>query len=172
MFMALQPYLASISLYLSAAAPYAALGALLLAVLGLVLLFLLRRRIGRLARGKNGSMEETIDLLAREMKEMQEFRAELEQYLKFAESRLRGSVQGVGVVRFNPFEAQGGNQSFAAAFLDERGDGAVFSTLYARERVSVYCKPIEGGSSTFDLTDEEKEAINRAKQSIAKNKKK
>jgi len=158
--------------YLQAAAPYAAAGALILAVVSLVLLLILRRRIGRLARGKSGNMEETIDLLAREMKEMQEFRSELEQYLKLAEKRLRGSVQGIGVVRFNPFEAQGGNQSFAAALLDERGNGIVLSTLHARERASVYCKPIEGGSSTFDLTDEEKEAIEHANQSIAKNRKK
>lgn len=152
--------------------PYLAAGALALSILALVLLLAFRRRLVRLTRGKNGSMEETIDILGREMKEMQGFRAELEEYLKFAENRLRGSVQGVGVVRFNPFEAQGGNQSFASAFLDEHGDGVVLSTLNARERVGVYAKPIKGGISTFDLTDEEKEAIAQAKQSILNNKKK
>ena len=89
-----------------------------------------------------------------------------------AEGRLRGSVQGIGVVRFNPFvSGQGGNQSFAAAFLDERGNGVVFSTLYSRDRVGVYAKPVENGASSFELTGEEKEAITKAKESVAKNKK-
>jgi len=79
-------------------------------------------------------------------------------------------VRGVGVVRFNPFTAQGGNQSFAAAFLDEQGSGVVLSTLYARDRVGVYAKPVDNGSSSFELTEEEKEAISKAK-AAAQNKK-
>lgn len=139
-------------------------------MLALVTFFLfigLRRRLSRLALGRNGSIEESIAILTRENKELKAFRAELEAYLKIAESRLRGSVRGVGLVRFNPFEqGQGGNQSFALALLDERGSGAVVSTLYARDRVGVYAKPVEGGVSTFDLTPEEKEAIETAKENL------
>ncbi len=168
----LQPFLALASHYLELAGPYLAAGAFLLAFLALVLQLSLRRRFKRLALGRNGSIEESIAVLAREGKEIKEFRAELEKYLKLAESRLRGSVQGVGVVRFNPFaNGQGGNQSFAAAFLDERGSGVVFSTLYARDRVGVYAKPLEGGISTFELSDEEKEAVAKAKEAVAQNRK-
>jgi hypothetical protein len=157
---------------LAVAAPYIALAALLLAFIAIMMLLGLRRRLKRLALGRNGSIEESIAVLARESKEMKEFRAELEKYLKLAESRLRTSVRGVGVVRFNPFvSGQGGNQSFATAFLDEGGSGVVFSTLYSRDRVGVYAKPVEGGVSTFELTDEEKEAIEKAKAAIGKQKK-
>lgn len=148
-------------------APYLALASFLLALLCLFLLLSVRRRFKRLALGKNGSIEESISVLTRESKEMKEFRAELEKYLKLAEGRLRTSVRGVGVVRFNPFASgQGGNQSFAAAFLDEGGDGVVFSTLYARDRVGVYAKPVKDGASSFELSEEEKEAIDKAKASV------
>ncbi len=165
---------ASVYLWLIVAAPYAAFGALALSIFALFILLSLRRRLARLALGRNGSMEETISILSRDAKELQNFRAELEKYLKLSESRLRGSVQGVGVVRFNPFsgDGSGGNQSFAAAFLDERGDGVVFSTLYSRDRVGVYAKPLENGVSTFELSGEEKQAIAKAQASIAGHRKK
>jgi hypothetical protein len=168
----LRSSLLSFSTTLAPAAPFLAAAAFVLAIVAVMLCFYLERRFRRLALGKNGSIEESIELLTAEAKDMREFRAELEKYLKLAEARLRTSVRGVGVVRFNPFtQGQGGNQSFATAFLDECLDGVVFSTLYARDRVGVYAKPIEKGASSFELTDEEKEAIAKAKQSIAQTKK-
>ncbi len=164
--------LPALSAWLTLAAPYMALLALICGIVAIVLLLILRRRLSRLSLGRNGSIEESIAILTRENKDLKEFRAELEAYLKMAESRLRGSVRGVGLVRFNPFEqGQGGNQSFALALLDERGNGAVLSTLYARDRVGVYAKPVEGSVSTFDLTPEEKEAIATAKANLTERKK-
>ena len=168
----LQGFFAYWDPYLAVALPYLVLGTLVLSLITLAMLLMLRRRFVRLALGRNGSIEESIAILVRDGKEIKEFRAELEKYLKLAESRLRGSVQGIGVVRFNPFvSGQGGNQSFCAAFLDERGSGVVFSTLYARDRVGVYAKPVEGGVSSFELSDEEKDAITKAKASIAHHRK-
>ena len=156
--------------YIQTATPYIALGALLLSLIAVGYAITLSVRLKRLALGSTGSFEESLAILTRESKEAREFRAELERYLKLAEARLRTSVRGVGVVRFNPFTTQGGNQSFAAAFLDEQGSGVVLSTLYARDRVGVYAKPVDNGSSSFELTEEEKEAISKAK-AAAQNKK-
>ncbi len=162
----------AINYYLQISTPYLALGALVISLIAVGYAIALKIRFRRLALGKNGSIDESIAELARDSKEIKAFRAELERYLKLAEGRLRGSVQGIGVVRFNPFTSgQGGNQSFAAAFLDERGNGVVFSTLYSRDRVGVYAKPVENGASSFELTGEEKEAVSKAKESVAKNKK-
>lgn len=160
--------------YSTVAAPYLAAGALLLALIALFMQLSLRRRFLRLSLGRNGSFEESLTVLAREMKETKEFRDELETYLKHVETRLRGSLQGLGVVRFNPFEGQGqgGNQSFAAAFLDESGNGVVLSTLHVRERALVYAKPVQGGNSPYELTAEEKRALAIAKESVAGHRKK
>jgi hypothetical protein len=159
--------------WLAAAAPYTALAALILLIIVLLMHVSLRRRLARLALGRNGSIEETISILMRDMKEFKEFRAELEKYLKLAEGRLRGSVSGLGIVRFNPFtgEGQGGNQSFALAMLDELGEGVVLSTLYSRDRVGVYAKPLSAFASTYEMSDEEKQAVERAREQIAKHRK-
>ncbi|HEV8666512.1 MAG TPA: DUF4446 family protein [Candidatus Paceibacterota bacterium] len=167
------PFITNTLHALTNAAPFIAITASLLAVLSLIYATLLERRLSRLTMGRSGSLEETITVLSRETREMHEFKTEVERYLKLVEQRLRGSVSGVGVVRFNPFSTggQGGNQSFAAAFIDEEGTGVVFSTLYARNHVGVYAKPLERGASTYELSDEEKQAIVEAKQSIAVHKK-
>ncbi len=166
--------LASVQQFLVGASPFIAVVAVLVAIIALVSMTLLERRLSRLTLGRNGSIEETLAVLSREMKDMHEFRGEVERYLKLVETRLRGSVSGVGLVRFNPFstDGQGGNQSFAAAFLDEEGSGVVLSTLYARNHVGVYAKPLVQGASTYELSHEEKEAIAQAKQSALRHKKK
>jgi hypothetical protein len=78
------------------------------------------------------------------------------------ERDLQSSLGRVGLVRFNPFEDTGGNQSFALALLDGRGDGFVVSSLHARAGTRVYAKAISNGSSEAALSDEESEALRRA----------
>lgn len=165
--------LSSASTVLAPATPWIALGALFLACIAILLLLSVRRRFVRLSLGRTGSIEESVTLLSRDVKNLQTFRSELEKYLKNAELRMQSSIQGIGVVRFNPFsgDGSGGNQSFSVAFLDERHCGVVFSTLYTRDRVGVYAKPVENGISSFELTAEERGAIDKAKQSILESKK-
>jgi hypothetical protein len=102
------------------------------------------------------------------IKELENFRTDLEKYLTTVEKRLKKSVQGIHTVRFNPFKGTGGggNQSFATAFLNEDSNGVVISSLYSREHVSVYSKPVKNGSSEFELSLEEKEAIADARKLV------
>jgi hypothetical protein len=71
-------------------------------------------------------------------------------------------VRHVGLVRFSPFHDTGGDQSFALALLDGRRDGVVITALHSRSDSRLYAKPIEGGTSSYALTGEEREAMSRA----------
>ncbi len=71
-------------------------------------------------------------------------------------------LQNWSLVRFQAFENTGGDQSFAFAMLDALGDGIVMSSIFGREEARVYCKPVQKGSSIYPLSDEEKEAIDKA----------
>jgi hypothetical protein len=71
-------------------------------------------------------------------------------------------IRHVGLVRFSPFHDTGGDQSFALALLDGRGDGVVLTALHSRAESRLYAKPIEGGASSYSLTPEEREAMDRA----------
>lgn len=74
----------------------------------------------------------------------------------------RRAIQRVGLVRFNPFEDTGGNQSFALALTDAAGDGFVVSSLHARTGTRVYAKAITGGRADGALSEEETEALRKA----------
>lgn len=100
--------------------------------------------------------------------ELQKFRSELEAYLASVEKRLRKSVQSVNTVRFNPFKGTGGggNQSFATTLLNEEGDGVIISSLYSRDHVSVFGKPVSKHDSSYELSDEERESLELAKKGL------
>jgi hypothetical protein len=79
--------------------------------------------------------------------------------------RMAGSVQHIGVVRFDAFRDLGGLLSFAVALLDDRGNGLVFSSIYGRIESRTYAKPVVERGSSYELSPEEREAIRLAMQS-------
>ncbi|MDO8486231.1 MAG: DUF4446 family protein, partial [Candidatus Staskawiczbacteria bacterium] len=72
------------------------------------------------------------------------------------------TLQKIGVVRFNPFDNVGGNQSFSIAILDKQNNGFVISSLFIKDGNRVYAKAVKDSLSEYPLSDEEKEAIERA----------
>jgi hypothetical protein len=76
------------------------------------------------------------------------------------------SLQRVGLVRYQAYHDVGGDHSFSLALLDADGGGVVINSLYHRDRCRVYAKPVKDWASPLTLTDEETEAINRARAGI------
>ncbi len=143
---------------------------LLVAVIILIAIVIkLQSKLNKFLIGSSSSnLDDSINSINMSIKEFEKFRSELEKYLTTVEKRLKKSVQAVQTVRFNPFKGNGsgGNQSFATAFINEENNGVVISSLYSREHVSVYSKPIKNGISEYELSEEEKEALSEAKKSI------
>jgi Protein of unknown function (DUF4446) len=78
------------------------------------------------------------------------------------EGSTRRALQKVGMVRFNPFQDSGGDQSFAIALLDQGGSGVVVSSLHGRAETRIFAKQVTNGRSTHSLSDEEQQAIREA----------
>jgi hypothetical protein len=76
--------------------------------------------------------------------------------------RLAGTVQKVGLLRYDAFEDVGGQLSFSCALLDEHGDGVVVTSINGRQDTRVYAKPVRGGSSDHNLSEEEEDVIRTA----------
>ncbi len=114
------------------------------------------------------NLDESISAMKKSIDDLNLFKKELEAYLVTAEARLRRSIQSVNTVRFNPFKGtgSGGNQSFATAFMNEDGDGVVVSSLYSREHVSVFSKPIKDHKPEYELSEEELNALTAAEKSL------
>jgi hypothetical protein len=122
-------------------------------------------RVSKLLRGKNvENLEDTISGAVIDIERVLSQQEKINILIKKVEKDLRKVVSGVGVVRFNPFEGSAGsNQSFSVALINDRGDGVVLSSLYSRERVSVFAKPIDKFASTYRLTEEETKALGKAR---------
>jgi len=122
------------------------------------------KRLKRFFLGKKAKdLEETIVILEDEITKLNKSRKEIENNITSINSKLKKSIRGIETIRFNPFPDQGSNQSFAIGMLNEEGDGLVISSLYSRERMSIFAKPIKNGKSEYELTAEEKEALQKAK---------
>lgn len=99
------------------------------------------------------------------LKELEKLEGEIEclsEKIKKMEDENAFSIQKVGIVRFNPFQEVGGDQSFSLAFLNAKNDGVVITSFYTREGNRVYGKPVKAGVSQYTLSQEEKKAIARA----------
>jgi hypothetical protein len=139
---------------------------LLLALVSAAKLGRLSRRVKAQAGGKQGS------LIAARAKDQGESRVDPETLEKIEgtisllaqqlDSLGQQALTRVGVVRFNAFHDVGSDLSFALALLNQRGDGVVISSLYGREECRSYAKPVQGGVSSYNLSQEEKEAIRQA----------
>ena len=131
----------------------------------------LQNKLGKLLVGKSKTLDESLSVVEKDIADLKKFQSLTENTLKETDRRLRKTVSGVETIRFNPFkgDGSGGNQSFATAFLSEEKNGVVISSLYARDHVSVFSKPIKNlQSEQGELTGEEKEALEQAMSAIKK----
>ena len=130
-------------------------------------LWRMERRLRAIFEGKDAkNLEDVFALLRKEVMEARRSLQSLDERVTEARGKLRGSVQNVGIVRLNPFRDAGGDQSFCIALLDETRTGVVVSSLYARDGVRVYGKPVVAGVSTYTLSAEEKQAIEQALREV------
>lgn len=130
------------------------------------------RRTTRAARGyrrltgdaTDASLAETLDRHLDRVEAVDLRLGELDGQYRSLEARSRGSLQHLGIVRFNPFPDTGSDQSFAIALLNDRHGGVIISSLHARNGTRIFAKPIEAGRASHALSDEEAEALRIASE--------
>lgn len=122
------------------------------------------KRLKRFFSGKKAKdLEESIETLEENISRLKSAKENMEKEITEINKKLKKSIRGLETIRFNPFPDQGSNQSFAVGMVNEDGDGVVFSSLYSRDRMSVFAKPIKNSKSEYELTAEEKEVLIKAK---------
>ncbi len=112
---------------------------------------------------KARNLEEVMIEIGSQMKELKNTQEVINKHLITVDGRLNKSIRSVETIRFNPFLDAGSNQSFAISFMNDEGNGVVMSSLYARDRMSIFAKPIIGGKSDFELSAEEKDVLEKSK---------
>ena len=89
---------------------------------------------------------------------------DINEKIKRLEKEDSACIKKVGTIRYDAFEGNHANLSFAAALLDEEDNGFVLNGVYTRNGTTTYLKEIKSGDSIFALSDEEKQAIYIAKE--------
>lgn len=142
------------------------LASLLLAVVAVIQLRRTRRLAARFEAITRGSEERSLEaILEAHLARVHQVVRDLEDATArtaVLERDVRRAFSRVGLVRYNPFEDTGGNQSFALALLDEHGDGFVMSSLHARNQTRVYAKGVRAGQPDAAMSAEEQEALRTA----------
>ncbi len=76
------------------------------------------------------------------------------------------SLKKIGLVNFDAFDDVKGKLSFALAVLNNNNDGFIFTSLYGHNSCNTYVREITGGETPIKLLDEEKDALNEAKNKL------
>lgn len=114
------------------------------------------------------SLRDKINSIENKLEELQQFGNKTIDKFDTVEDKLKNNIQNIEIVRFNPFKKDGvgGDQSFAITFLNKKGQGVVMSSLYMRDKVSVFAKPVENWQSRYELSEEETKVLNQTKNSL------
>lgn len=138
---------------------------LLLYIISRVKISSITKKYDRLVEGSSattleGILFEHID----EVKDVTEQITEIKKYCENLEDRLQFCLQRVSIIRYNAFSDMGSDLSFSIALLDDRLNGFIITSIYGRDDSKIYGKPIVKGESTYPLSVEEMQVLDRAKK--------
>ena len=73
-----------------------------------------------------------------------------------------GNLRNLAVLKYNPYNDTGGEQSFSLALLNGRLNGIVLTSLHSRSGTRTYLKDIKSGKSELELSKEEAQVLGEA----------
>lgn len=111
------------------------------------------------------SLIKQFEKIDKNFKLCRKFEEDVQKNFSKIEEEIKNNIKEIEIVRFNPFkhEGMGGDQSFALTLLNKKGGGVIISSLYSREKVSVFAKPVQEWNSKYELSEEEKKVLEKAK---------
>ena len=149
----------------------AALAAGAVAVIALVGVIMLARRLSRMRADQRVVLGErdardlvghaaTLDRDFRSLHSyVEDLAAGLQSRLALVEERLDGAIAHHGLVRYDAYNEMSGRQSTSIALLDAHGSGVVVSSIHHRDQARLYAKQVVEGQGQLELSPEEQEAV-------------
>lgn len=139
----------------------------------IILTYILFSQKGQIKKiTRKGKAESLIDVISEVLDNEKKLQKTLSEVDKKVEGLIFDSqfyIQKIGLVRFNPFNDTGGDQSFILALIDDMDSGVVISGLHTRNGTRWYAKKIENGKGVeHELSSDEIKAIKTATRRIRK----
>lgn len=153
---------------------YIIIGIIVLTLLLFILLIItnvkynkLNKRYKEFMQGENGkSIEKLILDKFDEINELKRKADAINGHLKNIDETLTTTFQKSAIVKYDAFKEMGGKLSFALALLNEENNGFIINSMHSsREGCYTYIKEVINGESFVQLANEEKEALEEAKNS-------
>lgn len=139
---------------------------LILIIINTVQIFTLRKRYKIFMTGKNAkNLEKVLTERLDQVDSLLKANEKNEKDIRKIFRNMKPTFQKIGLVKYDAFHEMGGKLSFSLALLNETDDGFVMNAVHSREGCYTYIKEIIDGNSIITLADEEKEALNIAKES-------
>ncbi|MBQ6844050.1 MAG: DUF4446 family protein [Agathobacter sp.] len=139
---------------------------LILYIVNIVQMANLKKRYRIFMSGKNArNLEKTLIERLDEVDGLLAANAENEKNIKQLFANMKFTFQKVGLVKYDAFNEMGGKLSFSLALLNETNNGFVMNAVHSREGCYTYVKEIIDGNAVIVLSEEEKEALEIAKNS-------
>jgi len=145
------------------------LGVIVLSVIILIAFISINMRLAKItkkykeltegAEGKN--LEELILNQVKNLDQLQIELTELKSLFAQLKEFSHETISKVYFKRYNAFPEMGSDLSFSVAFLNDNNTGVLITSIYGRDENRVYLKPIVKGTSSYTLSPEEREIINK-----------
>lgn len=137
---------------------------LILVIVSLCKLKKLHRKMDRFMRGKDAeSMEDTILSCIEKNEQIDQMNQMLREDIIGLRKNQRITFQKMGMVKYNAFREMSGDLSYTLALLDQKDNGFVINSVYAKEGGYSYIKEIQNGVCAIQLSEEEQAALDKAK---------
>lgn len=139
---------------------------IILTIVNIVQMSKLKKKYKLFMGGKNAkSLEEVLMKRMNQIDGLAELSSKNEKNIEQIFHTLTFTYQKMGLVKYDAFREMGGKLSFSLAMLDEKNNGFIINAMHSREGCYTYIKEIVDGNSIITLSDEEKEALEMAKNS-------
>lgn len=120
----------------------------------------------RLDRFMLGKSAENLEEVFVKLKEDTEFLLKeneiLNKKLKTTSALARTSFQKAGLVRYNAYNLSGGERSWVLTLLNNYNSGIILNCITGNETSVLYIRPVKEGKSTFKLSKEEVQSLEKA----------
>ena len=114
-------------------------------------------------QGKNAiSLENEIQNLAKSVNVLNENSAIHAEDIEILFKKHEGAFQKMGFTKYDAFKEMGGKLSFALTLLDENDNGFLLNSVHSSTGCFSYTKRIKNGSCDLDLSNEERDSLNKA----------
>lgn len=127
----------------------------------------LNRKFQAFMTGSDGaSLEEKTAALFSDVRRLKEHDLRHKNDIQEITETLYNCYQKIGIVKYDAFREMGGQLSFSIAMLDQKDNGYIINSVHSANGCYVYTKEIENGQSAIELSEEEKDALQKAINSL------